>query len=174
MNWNKYILSATSITAIGTYYFYHKLTATRITPNRNQIILITGCDSGFGFSLAVHCHKTLDMTVIACCHMHHNSDGRNALGAMGIHTIDNFDVTKQECIKEARKFVQKLIDDSGGQMELFCVVNNAAALVFAEVEWQTANQIDLQFMVNVVGPIMVIKELTPLLKKSKVLFTLLC
>ena len=35
--------------------------------HRSKAVLITGCDSGFGFSLAAHAHNVLDVTVVATC-----------------------------------------------------------------------------------------------------------
>ena len=53
-----------------------------------------------------------------------------------------------------------------GGIPLWAVVNNAACLVFGEIEWQTRRQIQLQADVNLVGPILVTKAFLPLLRVS--------
>lgn len=49
--------------------------------------------------------------------------------------------------------------------ELWCVVNNAACLVFGEAEWQTPGQIKRQLAVNAAGPLLVAKAFLPLLRR---------
>lgn len=138
----------------------------------NSAVLITGCDSGFGFSLAVHCLKDLGLTVIAGCHMAHSDRGAKTLAEMGAHVLEHFDVTDQAKIEAARSSVDAIL--AARDASLVALVNNAAVLVFAETEWQTARQIQLQMDVNVVGPVRMTKAFLPLLRQSKVRLTLPC
>ncbi len=52
-------------------------------------------------------------------------------------------------------------------LHLWCVVNNAASLVFADAEWQTMAMAERQLAVNVLGPLAVTKAFLPLLRESK-------
>ena len=44
-----------------------EITCTFSFHHRSKAVLITGCDSGFGFSMAAHAHNVLGMTVVAAC-----------------------------------------------------------------------------------------------------------
>ena len=47
---------------------------------KKQAILITGCDSGFGYSLACHlASKHPEFLTIACCYSM-NSEGKSRIG----------------------------------------------------------------------------------------------
>ncbi len=45
------------------------------------------------------------------------------------------DLTDESSVRSAAAAAESILSESGS--ELFCVVNNAAALVFGEAEWQT-------------------------------------
>ena len=49
----------------------------------DKVIFITGCDSGFGYSLALHCHENTELTVVAACH------NANSLGSESLTRSSN-------------------------------------------------------------------------------------
>ena len=128
------------------------------------------------------------MIVIAACHMSHSKDGARELSQIGCHVIPHFDVTDHGGLdkvlfntffrksrqksyfspffRQIRSQVEEIL--SSKEVTLWAVVNNAACVVFGEIEWQTRRQIQLQMDVNVVGPTMMAKTFLPLLRKSKV------
>ena len=102
--------------------------------SKTKIVLITGCDSGFGYSLACHVpEKHPTFLLIACC-FSMQSEGAKDLIANGV-TVFNLDVTDVDSIEKLRQDVEKLLDEKNG--ELWTIVNNAATLVFADAILQT-------------------------------------
>ena len=51
---------------------------------------------------------------------------------------------------------------SSDNKQLWCVVNNAATLVFADAEWQSIEMARKQLEVNTLGPLAVSYRLEPL------------
>ncbi|KAF8771535.1 putative oxidoreductase C663.06c like protein [Argiope bruennichi] len=72
------------------------------------------------------------------------------------------DVTKTKEIEDARKIVEDMVGDKG----LDLLINNAGVLKFETFPEITEDNMLLHFSTNTVGPVMVLKELFPLLKKS--------
>ena len=122
-------------------------------------IFITGCDSGFGYSLAVYC-SNIGMNVVAGCFV--DSDGRRHLSTLDNVTVVSLDVTDTESVTKATDTVRKVCGDSG----LHCLVNNAATLVFGETLWQTETMVQRQLDVNMMGPLRLIRSCFPLLMSS--------
>ena len=65
--------------------------------------MITGCDSGLGYSLAHWCHKR-GLVVVAACHTGHSEDGALSLEEAGAMTgrlivIRGFNVASEESIR---------------------------------------------------------------------------
>ena len=71
---------------------------------RNRTVLITGCDSGFGYSLALWCHEQ-GMEVLAAC-LHPDGEGGRALEKEGIQTV-RLDLTNVDTIKAVEGIVAK-------------------------------------------------------------------
>jgi len=116
---------------------------------QGKAVFITGCDSGLGFSLAHYCHG-LGMVVIAACHMVSNVQGAEELEKLEdggrMFVIRNFDVKSKERIVMARTQVEKILSET--KTSLWAVVNNAAMLVLAKLEWQTGSLIESQIQVS--------------------------
>ncbi len=98
-----------------------------------------------GFSMALHCRNNLGMAVVAACRCGHGRAGAKALREAGCTVLEEFDVTSDDCGPRAAAAAREAVGEDG---ELWCLVNNAAVLVFAEAEWQTPRQIDLQMKAN--------------------------
>ncbi|XP_017475092.1 PREDICTED: D-beta-hydroxybutyrate dehydrogenase, mitochondrial [Rhagoletis zephyria] len=137
----------------------------KMTPR--NIILITGCDSGLGHSLALYCH-TLNMTVISACH-NINSEGahllRNLNDPKRMITIE-VDLLKQETITHAFQYVTDLLR-ADSEYQFTALVNNAGVMCFGEFEWQTTAQFEMQINVNVLGTMRLTKELLPLVRQHR-------
>ena len=101
---------------------------------KQKVILITGCDSGFGYSLACHvAEKHPKFKLVACC-FEMDSEGAKDLISKGI-TVFNVNVTDNDSIDKLREDVEVLLEKENG--ELWTLVNNAATLVFADAIFQT-------------------------------------
>ncbi|KAK0182844.1 hypothetical protein PV327_000938 [Microctonus hyperodae] len=133
----------------------------RESVKQQDVIVITGCDSGLGFSLALHCHQHLNLQVIAGTHKC-NGQGTKELMKIGI-AVHQLDITDKESIKT---FVQWTNDHlKTNNLTLRSVVNNAGTMVFGEFEWQTDVLIHHQFNVNLLGTWNFTREFLPLIRK---------
>ena len=100
-----------------------------------RAVLITGCDSGVGFSLASHLNDTHpDLLTLACCY-ESSSEGALQLSKKSNVKVLQVDVTKRESIENLKKQVDTILREENCQ--LWTLVNNAASLVFADAIWQT-------------------------------------
>jgi enoyl-[acyl-carrier-protein] reductase (NADH) len=95
-----------------------------------NLIVTTGCDSGLGYSMAVHCHEKLNVSIVACVH---NSNSRGAeklqskFGNSKRFHMCQLDVTKDSSINEVRRFVENLLETKEGlgnflHLKLFSVL----------------------------------------------------
>ena len=121
---------------------------TDVVQLKGRTILITGCDSGYGHSLALHCAR-LGMRVFATC-LQEGGEGWVALDQVDGITVLPLDITSSASRANLLQQVSTLLAGDG----LHCLVNNAAVLVFAEATWQTEAQAINQVEVNMVGPLL--------------------
>ncbi|XP_021353493.1 D-beta-hydroxybutyrate dehydrogenase, mitochondrial-like isoform X2 [Mizuhopecten yessoensis] len=144
-------------------YMGHRLTTVRSRLIiAGKAVLITGCDTGFGFHIA----KRLDdmgFTVYAGV-LNENSDGAEALRSrksQNLHVI-KLDVTKEEDVNKSLEYVT-----SNNKADLWAVVNNAGINMPGDVELATVDQYKKCAEVNLYGPIRVIRAFLPLIRRSK-------
>lgn len=79
----------------GSYLYCRLKSRDKISPN--QAVIITGCDSGLGYSLALHCRQ-LGASVIAGV-MRNDGDGARKLKEQDIFVYP-LDITKIESVAE--------------------------------------------------------------------------
>lgn len=130
-------------------------------------MVVTGCDSGFGFDLVVVLAKRYkDDEVcpipIAFCH-HANNISRLPKECVGA----TLDITNEESVMSLRLFVYELLDNNPGS-ELVGLVNNAGGLITSgPLEWTSVGADIRQMDLNYFGTVRITKALLPLLRKSK-------
>lgn len=104
-------VSFSTLGGATTYYLMNQ--RSRRSVNAREVIVTTGCDSGLGYSIAVHCHNVLNMSVVACV-QHPDSKGaiklRNMFGSSTRFHIVELEITKPEKIKAVNEFVQGLLE----------------------------------------------------------------
>jgi len=122
-------------------------------------IFITGCDSGFGYSLALWCNDK-GMDVMAGCLT--DSEGKQNLEQAGVRTV-LLNLLEPDSIQAASRNINNYFANKG----LDVLVNNAAYLVFGEALWQTEEQANHQFQINLLGPLQMMKTCFPLLHQAK-------
>ncbi|XP_076235153.1 SDR family oxidoreductase shroud [Calliopsis andreniformis] len=159
--WNKgykTLAPTISLCCIGGNYLYCRIKSRdRITPN--QAVVITGCDSGLGYSLALHCRQ-LGAAVIAGV-LKNDSPGAKKLREKDIYVYP-LDNTKTESVTEFATSVRTVLAEKN--LALRCMVNNAAVMIFGEFEWQTEDQIRSQVEVNFLGSMRITRELMPMIR----------
>ncbi|XP_075148754.1 SDR family oxidoreductase shroud [Haematobia irritans] len=137
----------------------------KVSPN--NVILITGCDSGLGYSLALYCHS-LNMTVISACH------NVNSAGAKMLQHLDDskrmitieLDLREAESIGRVQRYLHDMLNN-GNEYKFSALVNNAGAMCFGEFEWQTWQQIEMQIEINLLGTMRLTRVLMPLVRQHQ-------
>ena len=142
------------------YYFYEMLNQETIDPS-GKIVLVTGCDSGFGNQIAYRLDQ-LGFHVYAGV-LFPDDDGAQQLRQKCSKRLRilKMDVTKQEEVDN----VVEQIKQSG--MPLWALVNNAGVAILVPFDW--GNDIDVYrkvFDVNIFGVVRVTKSCISLLRQS--------
>nr|QQD86580.1 short-chain dehydrogenase/reductase [Sogatella furcifera] len=160
------LLMAAASASLFVLYRKYSLSPKRLAVNQSDIVLVTGCDSGIGFSAAKHCHK-LGYSVVASVMDLHSA------GAKSLRNLDNksmsivkLDLTKSADINSCVEHVRSLID-ANSEYRLHAIINNAGIMIFGELEWQVEDMIRHQIQVNLLGPILLTKSFMSLLRKYK-------
>lgn len=163
-----YNYSATALFgfAIGAAFLYrHLKEQNEIIPNKAVVLI--GCDSGLGYSLALYC-RSLGFSVIASV-LKKDSPNVKEMSQAGIHIFE-LDITIPESVKNFGFDVRECLKREN--LALYALVNNAGLMVIGDFEWQTEEQMLRQVNVNVIGTMRITKEMLPLLRnnKSRIIF----
>ncbi|XP_069118092.1 D-beta-hydroxybutyrate dehydrogenase, mitochondrial-like isoform X2 [Argopecten irradians] len=141
-------------------WLYRRTQVTWVGVN-GQGILITGCDSGFGYYAAERFHDS-GFTVIAGV-LNMDSKGAQKLRkkkSKRVHMI-RVDITSDTEVQEAVQYIQ------GKRLRLWGIVSNAGINFPGEVELTTVEQFNKVADVNLYGGIRVVKAFLPFIRQSK-------
>ncbi|KAM8954381.1 D-beta-hydroxybutyrate dehydrogenase, mitochondrial [Pelodytes ibericus] len=133
----------------------------------NKAVLVTGCDSGFGFTVAKHLHDK-GFTVFAGCLFKDKGDAGvkelDSLKSDRMKTVQ-LNVVKQEEVDKAVEIIQEnlKVPEKG----LWGVVNNAGISTFGEVEFTSMETYKEVAEVNLWGTVRVTKACLPLIRRAK-------
>ncbi|KAG5669395.1 hypothetical protein PVAND_017282 [Polypedilum vanderplanki] len=138
----------------------------KLVDERN-VLIATGCDSGLGYSIAIHCHEKLNISVIACV-QHLKSPGAEKLRNMfekskRFHLVE-LEITKDDSIDNVRKYVQNFFERNE-DLEFTALVNNCGIMIFGETEWLTNRMIESQINVNLLGTMKLTHAMLPLARR---------
>ncbi|KAF7281824.1 hypothetical protein GWI33_004225 [Rhynchophorus ferrugineus] len=138
----------------------------RVSINKKKVIIITGCDSGLGFSLAQYAADS-GFTVIAAF-LNLDSKGAKEIKRLyGGYIIQiQLDVTDIKSIQSALQSMEHYFNKNP-DYSLHAFVNNAGVMVFGEFEWQTPRLIQHQINVNLLGTFRVTNAFCPLIRQHK-------
>uniref|UniRef100_A0A8C5MEY0 D-beta-hydroxybutyrate dehydrogenase, mitochondrial n=1 Tax=Leptobrachium leishanense TaxID=445787 RepID=A0A8C5MEY0_9ANUR len=162
----------------GHFRILKTLSATFITPSfrrpyaseaeqGNKAVLVTGCDSGFGFTLAKHLHSK-GFTVFAGCLFKDKGDaGAKELDSVKSDKLKTvqLNVVKQEEVDRAVEIIRENLKDP--EKGLWGVVNNAGISTFGEVEFTSMDTYKEVAEVNLWGTVRVTKACLPLIRRAK-------
>nr|CAD7412608.1 unnamed protein product [Timema poppensis] len=136
----------------------------RLLPGlRERAVFITGCSSGFGLQLAKRL-DALGVIVYAGLRKPHSTGALElkATCSKNLHIVV-IDVTKDEDVKNAVKYVNKTIGDK----VFWAVVNNAGVSAIGDVELTPFSVFSHLMETNALGCVRVTKAFLPLLRESK-------
>ncbi|XP_067671691.1 D-beta-hydroxybutyrate dehydrogenase, mitochondrial-like [Haliotis asinina] len=145
-----------------SYWLIRHARARRIDP-RGKYILITGCDTGFGNSLA----RLLDskgLKVFATCLSEH-SEGAKLLtkdGSKNMRVLQ-LDVSSDASVDACLEQIKSICFKEG----LWALVNNAGIIRRGDVEIQTVEAYKRIAEVNLFGAVRMCKAFLPLVRKCK-------
>lgn len=130
---------------------------------KDKIVLVTGCDSGFGYAIV----KNLDsigMKVLAGC-LDQFGAGATELKNSCSENLEIFqlDVTSQSDIERAKERIKSITGENG----LWGLVNNAGVAYFAETEMTSEEIFQKTLNVNLLGTFRLTKAFLPFIRKAK-------
>ncbi|RWR99736.1 D-beta-hydroxybutyrate dehydrogenase-like protein [Dinothrombium tinctorium] len=134
---------------------------------KNKIVLITGCDSGFGYLTAKALNKNGFKVVAAC--LFPDGEGAQRL-KLEVENKDEFEivalnVTSDEHMDNVYQRIDHLVANG---YELWGIVNNAGIGKLGEIEWATFDEMyENIFNIKINGAVKVTRKFLPLLRKSK-------
>ncbi|XP_067672980.1 D-beta-hydroxybutyrate dehydrogenase, mitochondrial-like [Haliotis asinina] len=149
--------------AFTVSYWYIRKAGTNMVDTQGKYVLITGCDTGFGNSLA-RLLDTKGLNVIATC-LTEESDGAKQLKTTGSGRmcVLQLDVTSDESVSSCLQIVKTLCHKEG----LWALVNNAGILYTGDVEVQTMAVYRRVAEVNLFGMVRMCKAFLPLVRQRK-------
>lgn len=130
-----------------------------VVPEEN-IILITGCDSGFGALASIELTSCGYNVVSACL----TEEGKNRLeGKVSLSIL--CDVTNESDVLRLAVATEDLAAKK--KIHLWAVINNAGIARFGLIDWLDLSEIKKVMDVNYIGAVSVIKATLPQLKKTR-------
>ncbi|KAL6434006.1 hypothetical protein ACFW04_005867 [Cataglyphis niger] len=156
------VLSMISLGGVTLYYISKR----RWKIKSRDLVILTGCNSGLGYSLAMHC-RAQGATVLAGVRetavMLKPNAAVESLKNKGI-IIHQLDITNAESVRGFGERVKQLLEEQ--QLVLRALVNNAGVMVFGEFEWQTQDLVENQINVNLLGTMRITRELMPIIRQN--------
>lgn len=157
--------SVVALTTAGLVFAFSRQKQ-KLTPDRKKVVIVSGCDSGLGFSLAQHA-ADCGFTVIATFLSLESKGSREIKRLYGGYIIQiQLDVTDPGSIRSAVQTMQHYFSKNP-DYSLHALVNNAGVMVFGEFEWQTGNLIGNQINVNLTGTLLLTNAFCPLIRQHK-------
>ncbi|EPY85289.1 D-beta-hydroxybutyrate dehydrogenase, mitochondrial [Camelus bactrianus] len=141
--------------------------ANSVNPVGSKAVLVTGCDSGFGFSLAKHLHSEGFLVFAGCLMKDKEGDGVKELDNLKsdrLRTVQ-LNVCKSEEVDKVLEIIRSSLKDP--EKGLWGLVNNAGISTFGEVEFTSMETYKEIAEVNLWGTVQVTKAFLPLIRRAK-------
>nr|KAF6477188.1 3-hydroxybutyrate dehydrogenase 1 [Molossus molossus] len=109
--------------------------ADTVNPVGSKALLVTGCDSGFGFSLAKHLHSKGFLVFAGCLLKDKGDAGSKELDSLKsdrLRTVQ-LNVCKSEEVEKVVELIRSSLEDP--EKGMWGLVNNAGISTFGEVEF---------------------------------------
>jgi NAD(P)-dependent dehydrogenase (short-subunit alcohol dehydrogenase family) len=127
---------------------------------RGKHIFLTGCDTGFGFSVTLGLAE-LGVNVHANCYTKEGAENLKWASTGSVKTYV-FDVTDERAVLECRKQVE----NSLGTQSLWGILNNAGVGSYGFIEGSSMEEFRKVLELNTVATVSVCKHFLPLLRKD--------
>ncbi|XP_069682627.1 estradiol 17-beta-dehydrogenase 2-like isoform X3 [Periplaneta americana] len=98
----------------------------KITAIENRVIFITGCDSGLGYSFALHAHKLGFIVIAGCLNVH--GEGAQQLQNLCLERLHiiQLDVTNTTSIESAVQSVETILKENPKFRRIITVISHCA------------------------------------------------
>ncbi|CAL8112962.1 unnamed protein product [Orchesella dallaii] len=169
---NMNITGVVAASALSSYYLYKKISSYNFEEKQKndrpcRLIVITGCDSGLGFSMAVWA-ATIGYKVLAGC-LNENGEGacklRNQFPDQVF--VTSLNVTDMRSLENFHGLCRQILETNGGKLRLWAIIANAAVCILGEHFWQTPLHREQQMDVNFWGAVNFITEFRSSLFENK-------
>ena len=135
-----------------------------------KLIVVTGCDSGFGFQTSIMLRQ-LGYNLISTCL---TDEGKGKLtnefakceSNNNVHKILKIDVCDCRDITKLKENVEEVLKFDG-ELVLWALVNNAGIAPIGHFDWMDPKTFEQIFDVNFFGSVNIIRALLPILKQTK-------
>ncbi|XP_004577864.2 D-beta-hydroxybutyrate dehydrogenase, mitochondrial [Ochotona princeps] len=145
----------------------HRTYASNVDSAGSKAVLVTGCDSGFGFSLAKHLHSKGFLVFAGCLLKDKGDAGAKELDSLNserLRTIQ-LNVCNGEEVEKAVEAVRSSLKDP--EKGMWGLVNNAGISTFGEVEFTSMETYKEVAEVNLWGTVRMTKSFLPLIRRAK-------
>ncbi|XP_037524671.1 D-beta-hydroxybutyrate dehydrogenase, mitochondrial [Rhipicephalus sanguineus] len=132
-----------------------------LVSGEGKAVLVTGCDSGFGYYL-VKSLSRIGFFVFAGC-LDAGSDGANDLSKFAKVKVLQMDISSEQQVNDALVAIKEGL----GSRVLWAVVCNAGIRNEGLLEWVPMETLKRVIDVNIIGNCRVSKSFLPLLRKAK-------
>mmetsp|Transcript_68173 Transcript_68173/g.134635 ORF Transcript_68173/g.134635 Transcript_68173/m.134635 type:complete len:314 (+) Transcript_68173:57-998(+) len=130
-----------------------------------KVVVITGCDSGFGQQLALHAAHVLGFKVVAAClSVEGEKYIHDALQNTG-GAVVQADLIEAAGLQKLLSAVEKVAESVGGG--IWALVNNAGIVLPGNVEWNPPAAYEKTMGINFHVPVNLTYALLPRIKKEK-------
>lgn len=159
--------------ALLSYFLLRRLLDTiSVGSLASKAVFISGCDSGFGYLLALKCIRA-GMTVFAGCLTEEGmvqlekecEEGDINGGTKGVLHAIPLDVRSQKSVDDAKRAVAEILGDGG---RLYALVNNAGVVGLSVWDdWLRPSDYEDVWQVNTMGVIRVTHAFKSMVKRSR-------
>lgn len=125
-----------------------------------HIVIVTGCDSGFGFEASLRLSQQGFLVAAACL----TSSGVERIRD-SVATALQCDVTKEKDVSDLQRVVEKLVISK--KAKVWAIINNAGIAPSGFVDWAPMDNIHKVMDVNYFGLVLVTKACLQFLKQTK-------
>ncbi|XP_077994385.1 D-beta-hydroxybutyrate dehydrogenase, mitochondrial-like [Glandiceps talaboti] len=152
-----------AVLCIVTYHSFLSSPLTDELEVNQRTVLITGCDTGFGYETVKYLDK-LGLRVFAGCLEKGGTGERNlqAICSERVTTLQ-LDITSDEQVENAVQLVRSSVGENG----LWGLVNNAGVTSLGAIELLPMETFDKIYQVNLLGTIRVTKAFLSLVRRAK-------
>jgi len=149
-------LSVLFISVIYLFFFPRKTKVAK----KESVVVITGCDSGFGYLTSL---KLVDLGYIVVSAFLNKDSIPKLQGKVALTIV--CDVTNKKDIENLAKTLEGYLRTN--KYKLWAIVNNAGIAPFGSLDWMDMEYFRKAMDVNYFGSIAVLKSLLPFLKVVK-------